>query len=50
MDAVRRMGKDVYLNTSEMVGVKRKKPFTKRKEIHKIFQIIFEKRLTTVQF
>ena len=24
MDAVRRMGKDVYLNTSEMTDVKRK--------------------------
>lgn len=28
MDAVRRMGKDVYLNTSETVDVGRKKSFT----------------------
>lgn len=43
MDAVRRVGKDVYLNTSETTDAK-------RKEIHKLFQIILEKRLTTAQF
>lgn len=42
MDAVRRMGKDVYLNTSEITDAKSvKKPFTKRKEIHKFFSDYF---------
>lgn len=54
MDAVRRMGEETYLITSKMTDNKRKKPFTtsvkKYITFSIIFQIIFEKRLTTAQF
>lgn len=37
MDAVRRMGEETYLITSEMTDNKRKSPYDKRKEIHNFF-------------
>ena len=43
MDAVRRMGKDVYLNTSEMTDVKRKKSFTASVKKYINFFILFQK-------
>ena len=43
MDAVRRMGKDVYLNTSETTDAKRKKSFTESVKKYINFFILFLK-------